>query len=731
MAQSKIGWRPYVNLSITASSLWNSIYSVYNADAIGSSSLNTSLVAAYNGESNTNDSKGTNNGTAVGGVTYPAGKIGTAFQFNGTNAYVSLPNTSGQFNFDGDFTISVWFRSSNLSASRYFMTNDQDNGTTWGYGWSFFWSGSLGFTFQLSNGSATNRANFLGGYGANTWYHVVAVRTMGQKHKIYVNGVDTPATQFGSVNTTAGYIANQKMELAGISRLNLFALCDLDGVNMWNKALTASEITELYNSGNGAQYIGDNFYKPTTNDALNTNNGTAQGGLTYGVGKVGTAFQFNGTNAYVNMGDVMDVGTSSWSYSFWFNANILTTGNYMSLFSKSIAASSVGRVWCVTYGNKLQFNFSPILGSVISIETNTTFSTSTWYNITLIFDRADKMKIYSNGNLLAVTSLEAVNNLTPYTSTNYNTNHPFRIGSYTSADNTTPSALFNGKIDAFNVWNRVLTTSEITELYNSGNGKQYVSSLDSDAQAFIASAAITVATQQTAINTLVTDLKAANIWTKMKAIYPFVGGTPAQHRFNLKSPGTTAADFYLDFIGGGVHSANGYQPNGTTAYADTKLIPSSALNLNSTHLSVYLTTAGGGGDYFDMGVEDNSYNNRLFTKVHGSGIQIMNNSYLIDYADATFTNSTIVGHYINNRTSSNVINAFKNNTKVLNDTAKISQGLSVRPLYIAAHNFAGSPSFLSPRRQAFASIGNGLTDAEALAFYTAVQKYQTTLGRQV
>jgi hypothetical protein len=261
--------------------------------------------------------------------------------------------------------------------------------------------------------------------------------------------------------------------------------------------------------------------------------------------------------------------------------------------------------------------------------------------------------------------------------------------------------------------------------------RAYVSGVDADAQAFITAAAITNTTQQSAINTLVTDLKGYGIWTKMKALYPFVGGSATTHKFNLKDPRDLDAAFRLVFNGGWTHSSNGAQPNGTTAFADTKLIPSSTLNLNSTHLSVYLTTAGGGGDYFDMGVEDNSYNNRLFTNVAGNGIQIMNNSYLIDYANAGFSNSTIVGHYINNRTSSNVINSFKNNTKVLNDTAKLSQGLSIRPLYISAHNFAGTASYLSPRRQAFASIGNGLTDVEALAFYNAVQKYQTTLNRQV
>jgi hypothetical protein len=83
------------------------------------------------------------------------------------------------------------------------------------------------------------------------------------------------------------------------------------------------------------------------------------------------------------------------------------------------------------------------------------------------------LKIYLNGTIQTTTDLSSINNMNSYPVVNYNNNCPFRIGSYTSADNTTPSALFNGQIDAFNAWNRVLTQSEITELYNSGNGKQY------------------------------------------------------------------------------------------------------------------------------------------------------------------------------------------------------------------------------------------------------------------
>ena len=218
------------------------------------SSLLTSVYAVYKAENNANDSLGAYNGTAQGGLTYTAGKIGNAFQFNGTNAYVSLPNTSSQFNFTGDFSVSMWFRSSNLSTSRYAIGNYKSGGA-YGYGWQLYYSVAGGFAFDLRNGNNINQVRKIQVIGTNVWHHVVAVRKMGQIHKLYVNGVDSLALQTdGNVNNIAGYTANQPMNLGGLSDVNVASLCDLDGVNMWNRTLTQSEITELYNSGNGKQY---------------------------------------------------------------------------------------------------------------------------------------------------------------------------------------------------------------------------------------------------------------------------------------------------------------------------------------------------------------------------------------------------------------------------------------------------------------------------------------------
>ncbi len=47
---------------------------------------------------------------------------------------------------------------------------------------------------------------------------------------------------------------------------------------------------------------------------------------------------------------------------------------------------------------------------------------------------------------------------------------------------------------------------------------------NSEAKSFIVAAGIADATQSAAIDTLVTGLKTDDLWTKRKAVYPFVGG---------------------------------------------------------------------------------------------------------------------------------------------------------------------------------------------------------------
>ena len=250
---------------------------------------------------------------------------------------------------------------------------------------------------------------------------------------------------------------------------------------------------------------------------------------------------------------------------------------------------------------------------------------------------------------------------------------------------------------------------------------------DTDAQAFLNAAVITDQTQVTAITTLVTDLKAANIWTKMKAIYPFVGGTAAQHRFNLKSPGITTGDFYLSFFGGGTHSANGYLPNGNS-YADTFFQPRIRLGVDTNvHISKYNRTNDLTGNKVD-GVYSLTSGAIYYLQQNysaGNGIAGDVNT-LIPY-----TQTDTRGFFTTTRTSPTSVKVFKNSTQQGSTNTTTNLYLPDANVYIGARNDGGTLNFYNTYETAFFSLGNGLTDAEVTAFYTAVQAYQTTLGRAV
>lgn len=247
-----------------------------------------------------------------------------------------------------------------------------------------------------------------------------------------------------------------------------------------------------------------------------------------------------------------------------------------------------------------------------------------------------------------------------------------------------------------------------------------VTQKDRDATAFFSATGIIDPTIQDAISTLCVDLKAYGVWSKMKAIYPFVGGTATTHKFNLKDSRDLNAAFRLTFNGGWTHDANGISPNGTNGYADTFLVANGNLSVNSTHISIYSRTdtskeapaiansIGGVASEVSMWLK---FTNLFYLRINNPTISSTAN-----------TNST--GYYIGNRNSSTQLALFKNNTKTT--FTQNSNSLSA-----SSFKIGGAGTFFDNKQYAFATIGDGLTDAEASNLYLAVQKFQTTLSRQV
>lgn len=62
---------------------------------------------------------------------------------------------------------------------------------------------------------------------------------------------------------------------------------------------------------------------------------------------------------------------------------------------------------------------------------------------------------------------------TAFTLSDFNNIANFRIGSFNDSANNGTVGNFHGAIDGLSIWDKILTQSEITQLYNSGNGKHY------------------------------------------------------------------------------------------------------------------------------------------------------------------------------------------------------------------------------------------------------------------
>ena len=226
------------------------------------STLLTSLYAVYKGESNANDSLATYNGTAQGGLTYSGGKSGNAFTFNGSNAYIQLP-TDSLNSLTGNFSVSFWVYFTDLSNNSVIqstLSNYATNGVNeWGFVCYTIGNQMIFYIAQGTPGGVTLKDSAIG--SINTWYNYTFVRKSGTSSKIYKNG-DLVVSNSSNVNpvysstnmTPSIGVINNGPLLSNLLQYYMRSGGMIDELNIWNKELTSTEVTELYNAGTGKFY---------------------------------------------------------------------------------------------------------------------------------------------------------------------------------------------------------------------------------------------------------------------------------------------------------------------------------------------------------------------------------------------------------------------------------------------------------------------------------------------
>lgn len=226
----------------------------------------TDNIAAYwkfdQSSGNATDSVGTNTLTNNNTITYTAGKINNAAHIDSsTTQYFSITDASQSgLDITGDLSVALWVKYTTLPtdgiralhATKYLRAGNQRS-----YYFGLVNNGGV-YSLDLilsANGIATEEKIVNWAPSTGVYYHVVMVFTAASsKYQFYVNGAQQGADQTGALtsifNSTATFEIGQN-DGDEVARSYVF---DQDEMGIWSRALTSSEVSQLYNSGSGFTY---------------------------------------------------------------------------------------------------------------------------------------------------------------------------------------------------------------------------------------------------------------------------------------------------------------------------------------------------------------------------------------------------------------------------------------------------------------------------------------------
>jgi hypothetical protein len=180
---------------------------------------------------------------------------------------------------------------------------------------------------------------------------------------------------------------------------------------------------------------------------------------------------------------------------------------------------------------------------------------------------------------------------------------------------------------------------------------------------------------------------------------------------------------------------SGVKGNGVNTYADTYLIPSSSLGLNNSSFGIYNRTSGSVGTKFDYGTYQSgvqTYYMYLNRSNIGVGTAVANQDEGgVRSGIGTPAGSKDFGMFVNSRIAINSHKLYRDNIVAGSNSKDALQNPITNSIIFGAWRFTFTIQDYSDREYSFFHIGDGLTDYEAKALYWIVQKFQTTLGRQV
>jgi hypothetical protein len=411
---------------------------------------------------NASDSVGsytlTNNNT----VAFSSGKINNGADFvDSSSEYFNA--SSNIITANSALTVAMWVKVSTRSTDSPLCA--QYTSAVAGVWWFNIASGDFLSFSQYDGGSvrtATDNVDIVDG----NWHFIVL--TVNSAH----NSVkfSTDGSSFRTVAITA--VTNWATQTFTLGKYGTGSYFNgsMDEVGIWNTELTIDEVQKIYNASRGNSYpFTDNlttslfaYYKldeSSGNASDSSGNGytlTNNGTVTYTTGKINNGALFDNTigkNLDYN-GNLGFAGGGTRTYACWVNVSSFSATGYILDNTTTTAGSGSANKRFILYSeNDSKIHMYAGTNEVLT----SALSTGTWYFV-VVTQNGTTWELFLNGTSQGTTSMGSATI----------SDNSFRIGESHAGGGAGKSTT-----DEVGIWGRVLTSSEITSLYNSGTGLSY------------------------------------------------------------------------------------------------------------------------------------------------------------------------------------------------------------------------------------------------------------------
>lgn len=466
------------NRALSAAEI-TALYNLYDPGPVVSN-LQKGLVGHWKFNGTAQDSTPNNNdGTVTEAVltTDRKEQANKAYDFDGTNDIIQTANSLPIFNIASELTYSAWFyvdTGNSLWQRPFQKFQDLSGGNVppWAISYGQSTAATFGCEFKDSDDAEFAQFQASSSSPSGSWYHVACVASQSAgTFDIYVNGIDVGGAAWFASGTI--HTESRPITLGGARSAGTYWNGKIDDVRIYNRALSAAEITALYNSYDPGVAVSTLQKGLVTYLSMNgtaqdntpyNNDGTAASGATLTADRRSAsskAYDFNGTsNATITLSAKPSSESADYSVAAWVKWDALDDGTVYNDNFNGTLVSGIGLT--NDYGgsvNTIKFLlFTNTTPGGWDVDSAITPTTGTWYHVVGTYAHAASSenrvaKVYVDGVLKTTES-------PPAGGTAQGGGNAFVLGQH-------GAIYLDGAVDDFRYYNRVLSAAEILELYNS------------------------------------------------------------------------------------------------------------------------------------------------------------------------------------------------------------------------------------------------------------------------